>query len=156
MSETNAQPTVRDYMTADPTTLGPDDPLLQAVLTVRSLSIRHIPIVKDGELVGLITDRDLGHASPSILGRTTPEEYNQVFQQNTIQRVMVKNPTTIHVDALLGDAVRLMQENKWGCIPVVDDNGRLVGVLTKSDVFRYALTTLETSGSGSSITLDIE
>jgi acetoin utilization protein AcuB len=154
MSETTAQPTVRDFMTADPTTLGPEDPLLQAVLTVRSLSIRHIPIVKDGELVGLITDRDLGRASPSILGRTTPEEYNLVFQQNTIQRVMVKNPTTINADALLGDAVRLMQENKWGCIPVVDD-GKLVGILSITDVLRYTLTTLETSGDGSSITLDI-
>jgi acetoin utilization protein AcuB len=155
MSDTSAQPTVREYMTADPTTLGPDDPLLQAVLTVRSLSIRHIPIVKDGELVGLITDRDLGRASPSILGRTTPEEYNLVFQQNTIQRVMVKNPTTIHADALLGDAVRLMQENKWGCIPVVDDDGKLAGILTITDVLRYTLTTMETSGTGSSITLDI-
>ena len=155
MSDTTAQPTVRDYMAADPTTLGPDDPLLRAVLIVRSLSIRHIPVVKDGELVGLITDRDLARASPSILGRTTPEEYNQVFQQNTIQRVMIKNPTTINADALLGDAVRMMHENKWGSIPVVDENSKLVGILTLTDVLRYALTTLETSGTGTSITLDI-
>jgi acetoin utilization protein AcuB len=155
MSDPTAQPTVRDYMTSDPTTLGPDDPLLQAVLTVRSLSIRHIPIVKEGVLVGLITDRDLGRASPSILGRTSQDEYNQVFQQNTVQRVMIKNPTTIHVDALLGDAVLLMHENKWGSIPVVDDNGSLVGILTITDILRYTLTTLETSGSGNSITLDL-
>ena len=42
-----------------------------------------VPIVEDGNLVGLITDRDLGRASPSILGRTSEDEYNQVFQQNT-------------------------------------------------------------------------
>jgi acetoin utilization protein AcuB len=155
MSETTEQPRVRDYMTPDPTILGPDDALLQAVLTVRSLSIRHVPIVKDGVLVGLITDRDLGHASPSILGRTTPEEYNQVFQQNTIARVMIKNPATINADALLGDAVIMMKDNKWGCVPVVDDNGTLVGILTQTDVLRYTLTTLETSSSGSSITLDL-
>ncbi len=154
MSETN-KPTVRDFMTADPTTLGPDEPLLQAVLTVRSLSIRHIPVVKDGQLVGLITDRDLARASPSILGRTSPDEYNQVFQANTIDRVMVKNPTTINANALLGDAVQMMQENKWGSIPVVDDSGALVGILTKGDVMRYALSTLETSSSGSSITIDL-
>jgi acetoin utilization protein AcuB len=142
-------------MTPDPTTLGPDDALLQAVLTVRSLSIRHVPIVKDGVLVGLITDRDLGHASPSILGRTSQEEYNQVFQQNTIARVMIKNPATINANALLGDAVLMMKDNKWGCVPVVDDNGSLVGILTQTDILRYTLNTLETSSSGSSITLDL-
>ncbi len=155
MSESTPQPTVREYMTADPTTLGPDDPLLQAVLTVRSLSIRHIPIVQDGALVGLITDRDLGRASPSILGRTSQDEYNQVFQQNTIQRVMIKNPTTVTPDTLLGDAVRLMHDNKWGSIPVVNENSKLVGILTLTDVLRYTLTTLEASDSGSSITLEI-
>jgi acetoin utilization protein AcuB len=154
MSET-APLTVRDFMTADPTTLGPDEPLLQAVLTVRSLSIRHIPIVKDGQLVGLITDRDLARASPSILGRTSPEEYNAVFQQNSIERVMVKNPTTINANALLGDAVQMMHENKWGSIPVVDDSGVLIGILTKTDVLRYTLSTLETSSSGSSITIEL-
>jgi acetoin utilization protein AcuB len=154
MSDETPQPRVRDYMTADPTTLGPDDPLLQAVLTVRSLSIRHIPIVKDGLLVGLVTDRDLGRASPSILGRTSQEEYNLVFQQNNISRVMVKNPTTVSPDDLLGDAVTILQENKWGCVPVAED-GKLVGILTITDVLRYTLSTLETSGSGNSITLEI-
>src|SRR5258708_7826194 len=102
MADPNPQPLVRDFMTGDPTTLGPDDALLQAVLTIRSLSIRHIPIVENGVLVGLITDRDLGRASPSILGRTSQDEYNQVFQQNTIKRIMVKNPTTVSPDSLLG------------------------------------------------------
>jgi len=142
-------------MTADPSTLGPYEPLLQAVLMTRSLSIRHIPIVHEGVLVGLITDRDLGRASPSILGRTSEEEYNKVFQDNTIQRVMVKNPISVSPDTLLGDAVRTLQENKWGCVPVTED-GKLVGILTITDVLRYTLSTLETSGSGSSITLDIE
>lgn len=142
-------------MTTDPTTLGPNDPLLQAVLTTRSLSIRHIPILEDGVLVGLITDRDLGRASPSILGRTPQEEYNQVFQQNTIARIMVKNPLSVTSDTLLGDAVRLLLENKWGCVPVVDD-GQLVGILTTSDVLRYTMSTLETTSDGGSITLDLE
>lgn len=141
-------------MTADPTTLGPHEPLLQAVLAVRSLSIRHIPIVDNGRLVGLVTDRDLGRASPSILGRASQEEYNLVFEQNNIERVMVRNPTSVSPDDLLGDAVTMLQENKWGCVPVCE-NGKLVGILTTSDVLRYALSTLETSGSGNSITIEI-
>jgi CBS domain-containing protein len=154
MGDSNSPPLVRDFMMTDPPTLGPDEPLLQAVLAIRSLNIKEIPIVKDGTLVGLITDRDVGRASPSILGRTSQEEYNQVFQDNPISRVMVKNPITVPPDCLLGDAVRTLQENKWGCLPVAED-GKLVGILTITDVLRYTLTTLETSGSGNSITLDI-
>src|SRR5258706_13294711 len=150
MSDQPTPPLVRDFMTADPSTLGPFEPLLQAVLTTRSLSIRHIPIVHEGQLVGLITDRDLGRASPSILGRTTEEEYNQVFQENTISRVMVKNPMTVAPDTLLGDAIMTLQENKWGCVPVAED-GKLVGILTITDGLRYALSTLETSSAGTSI-----
>ena len=143
-------------MTADPSTLGPYEPLLQAVLMTRSLSIRHIPIVHEGMLVGLITDRDLVRASPSILARTTEEEYNEVFQANHIARVMVKNPISVSPDTLLGDAVKTLQENKWGCVPVTED-GKLVGILTITDVLRYTMSTLETSDSaGGSITLDIE
>jgi len=155
MAELNPQARVRDYMTSDPTTLGPNDKLLQAVLTTRSLSIREIPIVEDGKLVGLITDRDLGRASPSILGRTSQDEYNQVFQENTIARVMVKNPVTVTPDTLLGDAVALLQENRWGCVPVVEGD-KVVGILTITDVLRYTMTTLDTSGgNNASITLDL-
>ncbi len=154
MADETPQPLVRDYMTADPTTLGPDEPLLQAVLTIRSLSIRHVPIMEDGQLVGLITDRDIGRASPSILSRTSEEEYNEVFQKNQIRRVMAKNPTSISPDALLGDAVTLMRENKWGCLPVVE-NDKLVGILTMTDVIRYTMSKLQTSGGGKTITLDI-
>ena len=84
---------VRDYMTANPTTLGPDDALLQAVLVIRSLNIRHIPVVENGKLVGLITDRTVARVSPSILS-TSQEEYNKVFEETPISRVMLDRKST--------------------------------------------------------------
>jgi acetoin utilization protein AcuB len=147
-----SQPTVRDYMTENPTTLSPDDALLQAVLSLRSLSIRHLPIVENGKLVGLLTEGDIARASPSILTRTTPEEYNQVFEQTPIRKVMIKNVTAVGPDTPLGDAVAILMENKWSCLPVVNDDA-VIGILTLTDVLRYTKSTLESSTG--SITLDI-
>ncbi len=131
---------VRDYMTPNPTTLGPDDALLQALLAIRSLSIRHIPVVKDGKLVGLITDRTIARVSPSILS-TSQEEYNQVFEQTPISRVMLKKVTTVTPATPLKEVVQLLLENKWGCVPVVEDEA-VVGIITVIDILRYTMSVL--------------
>lgn len=154
MSDTTATPLVRDYMTPNPTTLTPDQPLLQAVLTMRSLSIRHLPIVQDGKIVGLVTDRDVARVSPSILSAVSQDEYNQVFEQTMIQRVMGKQISSVRSDQALSEAITMLHDNKWGCLPVVDDD-KLVGIITVVDVLRYALSTLPAAGGGSiSLTLD--
>jgi acetoin utilization protein AcuB len=147
-------PLVRDYMTPNPTTLTPDQPLLQAVLTMRSLSIRHLPVVQDGKLVGLITDRDVARVSPSILSAVSQDEYNQVFEQTMVQRVMGKHIISVRADAPLAEAITTLHDNKWGCLPVVEGE-TVVGIITLIDILRYALTTLPSAGGGSiSLTLD--
>ena len=144
------KPLVREYMTSNPTTLSPDEPLLKAVLTIRSLNIRHLPVVVNGKLVGLITDRDVARVSPSIVSQASQEEYNKVFEQTMVERVMVKNPTAVSPDTPLSEAVGLLHDNKWGCLPVTESE-KLVGIITLTDVLRYALSTL--GGGGGSITL---
>ncbi len=127
---------VRDYMTPGPTTLTPEARLLDAVLTIRGMNIRHLPIVSDGKLVGLLTDRDVNRFSPSIL-RASQEEYNQVFEQTLVRTVMTKNVTTVEPDTPLADAVSLLMSNKLGCLPVVEGE-QLVGILSVTDVLRFA------------------
>ena len=60
---------VRDYMTPDPQTLDVGSTLLDAALLLRRSELRHIPILEDGRLVGVLTDRDVGRVAPSVLGR---------------------------------------------------------------------------------------
>lgn len=156
MPDASNTPLVRDFMTPNPTTMTADQPLLQAVLTMRSLSIRHLPIVQDGKLVGLITDRDVARVSPSILSAVSQDEYNQVFEQTMIQRVMCKRPIGVQPDQPLADAVNLLHENKWGCLPVVEDE-IVVGIITVNDILRYTLTTLASpAGESDSITLTLD
>ena len=127
---------VRDYMTADPATLTPEARLLDAVLTIRRLGIRHLPVISDGKLVGLLTERDVNRFAPSIL-RSSQDEYNEVFEQTLVRTVMTKNLTTVTPDTSLAEAVGLMLNSKLGCLPVVE-NDRVVGILAATDILRFA------------------
>ena len=121
---------------------------------MRSLSIRHLPVVQDGKLVGLITDRDVARVSPSILSAVSQDEYNQVFEQTMVQRVMGKHIISVSPDQPLSEAITVLHDNKWGCLPVVE-NEKIVGIITLIDILRYALSTLPSGGGGSiSLTLD--
>ena len=141
--DTATQPQVRDYMSPKPYTLAPEARLLDAVLMIRSQNVRHLPVVSDGKLVGLLTEREVNRYAPSIL-HSSQEEYNEVFEQTLVQTVMTKNLTTVTPDTPLAEAVSMMLHNKWGCLPVVDvaDKDSLVAILTVSDILRFASNVL--------------
>jgi acetoin utilization protein AcuB len=120
-------------MTSAPITVAPDTQLLDAALALRSNSIRHLPVVEDGKLVGLLSDRDIQRSAPSRLIPITEEGYNAVFESNTVNRIMTRDPVVISPDAVLADAIVLMQQSRCGSLPVVE-NGELVGILTRGDL----------------------
>ena len=80
---------VRDYMTSEPQTLGAEHSLLDAVLMLRRSNLRHIPITKDGRLVGLLSDRDVARAAPSLLTPLSQDEYNRVFERASADQAHV-------------------------------------------------------------------
>ena len=134
---------VRTFMTVKVQSLSSNDRLLDAALLMRSSHFRHIPIVDDGELVGILTDRDIQRCAPSLLARVSAEEYNAVFEETPISRVMTRGPVQISPDARLGDAAALLREKKLGCLPVVE-KGKLVGIITKADMLSALIKMLET------------
>jgi len=142
---------VRDYMTPEPQSLGARQTLLDAVLMIRMAPLRHIPILEDGRLVGVLSDRDVHRLAPSLLIPLSPQEYNRVFADTPLEKVMTRNPLTIHPDAPLADAVNLLVTERLGCLPVLDE-GKLVGIITVSDMLRalYDLVSLTASSSPSS------
>lgn len=136
----NEQPSavlrVKDYMNSSVSTLTPEDRLLDADLLIRRAGVRHLPVVSDGRLVGLLTERDVRRYAPSIL-HSTPEEYNEIFEQTLVGTVMTKGVTTISPDAPLAEAAALLYNQRLGCLPVM--NGEtLVGIITRTDILRYA------------------
>jgi len=134
---------VREIMTAQVSTIEHDAKLLDAVLMLRSSGFRHLPVVKDGRLAGLLSDRDVQRAAPSLFGEVTQEEYNRIFETTPVYRVMARETVTVTPDTPISEAVSLMREHKYGALPVVDADGRLAGIVTTIDCLRllHALLT---------------
>ena len=126
---------VKNYMSTNPETLTPEDRLLDADLLIRRAGVRHIPVMSEGKLAGLLTDRDVRRYAPSILD-STPEEYNRIFEQTRVSTVMTRDVSTISPDATLAEAVAVLYGERRGCLPVVD-GGQLIGILTRRDVLRF-------------------
>ena len=135
-------PTVRDYMVSEVETLAPDDSLETAVMLERRFRIRHIPILENGQLVGMVTDRDLKRALPSPVSGTDQQTFERVVQTTRVGQIMTRSPLTISPAAPLRDAVQILCEKKFGAIPVVE-NGKLVGIITGVDVLRAFLAFLD-------------
>ena len=134
---------VRDYMMSALTTIPRESSLLDAAMTLRRSSIRHLPIVDGENLVGIITERDVLRCSPSLLSEITQEEYNAIFENTPIERVMTRNPMSVAPDSPIRDAILLMLDRKMGCLPVVE-GARLVGILTRSDLLNVLVNLLPT------------
>ena len=124
---------VRDIMTPSVITIEPSTLLLDAALMLRASSIRHLPVIEDGQLVGVLSDRDIQRCAPSRLIPITEDGYNAVFAETTVGRVMTREPKTVSSRTPLLEAIAVMQQAKYGCLPVVDD-GVLVGILTRGDL----------------------
>lgn len=118
----------RPATTVDPSTL-----LLDAALTLRASAIRHLPVVENDRLVGLLTDRDIQRCAPSRLVPISEEGYNAVFADTTVGRIMTREPLSVTPDTPLLTAIGMMQQSRFGCLPVVEDD-QVVGILTRSDL----------------------
>jgi acetoin utilization protein AcuB len=133
---------VSEWMTSDPFTLTEGDRVKTAVQHLLSAGIRHVPILRDGKLVGIVTDRDLRRALPSLEAGAGPEKYRAFMEQTPLKDIMTANPVTCTPEADLVDAVRIFAERKLGAIPIVDAD-RLVAILTQIDIMRAFLGVLE-------------
>jgi len=136
---------VRDFMTTDLTTLREDEVLLDATLIFARSSLRHIPIVNGRRLVGIVTERDLKHYTPSILSGIPPEEYNRLMETTPISKIMTRSPLTIEPDKTVYEAVHLLHERRIGCLPVVEGD-ELKGIVTTSDMLNVLLQMLRERG----------
>ena len=124
---------VRHFMTAPVKSIQRDATLLDAVLLLRSTGFRHLPIVDGDRLVGIISERDLYRVAPSLLVNMAAVEYNAVFENTPLDRVMTRNPVTVTPTTPLREAATILHKQKLGCLPVVE-NGHLVGILTVTDL----------------------
>ncbi len=126
---------VRDWMTRDPITVSLKTSLPEAHKLMKECHIRRLPVVDHDRLVGIVTLGDIREASPSDATSLSIFELHYLLAKLTIAEMMTRDPITVAPDATIRDAAKLMLEHKIGGLPVVE-NGKLVGIITESDIFR--------------------
>jgi acetoin utilization protein AcuB len=123
-------------MTQEPITVEPEDLASRAAHKMQAGGFRRVPVVRDGKLVGIISDRDL-------------REHRGHLEQVKINGIMTENPITVTPATTVEEAAQIMLERQVGGLPVVAD-GRVVGIVTASDILRAFLDVMGASHGGSS------
>ncbi len=123
---------VADRMTKNPVTVTPDASLAKAKTLMEAGGFRRLPVVEKDKLVGIITDRDI-------------RQHLGYLDATRVNGAMTAGPMTVPSHSSVQDAARLMLEHKVGGLPVVDD-GRLVGIVTTSDLLHALLDVVQASG----------
>ena len=127
---------VKEIMTKETKSISPDTVLPEAHQTMITNNIRRLPVVKGDKLMGIVTLSDIQQASPSDATSLSVWELNYLLAKLTIKKIMTSPVMTICEDDSVNRAANMMLDNKFGGIPVVNSVGRLVGMVTESDIFR--------------------
>jgi CBS domain-containing membrane protein len=133
---------VADLMTSDVVTLTEDETLAHAQRCMARGRIRHLPVVCEGRLVGLVTHRDLLAASFSIFAEVEASEQRRVFDTVRVVEAMHRDVVAVSPELPVSKAARILLENKYGCLPVVDDDQQLQGIVTEADFLRLTVQLL--------------
>ncbi len=134
----NTDVTVRDIMTKDPTTIGRNDTLDIAEHIMNLGRIRHMLVVDEENVVGVVSQRDLFHSALIRALGYGRKAQDAVMKTIRIKEVMSEPVITIAPDASVKEAARQMMEKKIGCLPVTN-GGSLVGLVTETDILRYVV-----------------
>ncbi|WP_165795449.1 CBS domain-containing protein [Deinococcus koreensis] len=127
---------VRDLMSAQTISAPPSLPLTEAARLLQSHGIRRLPVVEEGQLVGIVSDRDLREALPSTLSTLSMWEATTRLASLRVADIMKRNVLTTTPDADARDAAHTLLEHRVGALPVIDGTGQVVGLLSVSDVLR--------------------
>ena len=133
----------RDLMTADVVTLDESESLTDLEQAMRALRFRHMPVNDGGKLIGLVTERDLLRVSASSLLPHRRRQDDFIALLVRVADVMTRDVVTVAPDSALVDVATLMTREKVGCLPVVEADGRLAGIITEADFVRLAQTFLQ-------------
>ena len=142
---------VRNKMTPNLITASPDTTLADALKLTRGNRIRHLPVVQQGRLVGLVTDRDLRLAMPPVWASDTDHhELRNALHTRSVREVMVTTIITTAPDAPIEEAARKLYEHRIGCLPVLEAD-ELVGIITETDLLRAFVELFGADESGTRI-----
>jgi acetoin utilization protein AcuB len=142
---------VSERMATDLITIGPNFTISEARNKMSDNSIRHLPVVDDeGVLVGIVTDRDMRDAMPSTLVKNADyEETVSLIMNYLVSDIMTRDPITIYGYFTIQDALLVIQKKKVGALPVIDEKGNLIGLLSTRDLLTAFVNVMGINEPGS-------
>lgn len=137
---------VRDRMSTPPVTITLGTNFQDALKLMQEGHLRRLPVVDQaGKLLGIVSERDLLHASPSPATSLSMWELSYLLSRLTVDKLMTSKVVTVRPDTPLEEAARLMVAHRIGGMPVVDEHRIVIGVITETDIFKAFV---EMMGSG--------
>jgi acetoin utilization protein AcuB len=127
---------IKDWMTKDPVTIADDTSMIKAIHIMKERRFRRLPVVASGRLVGMVTDRDLKEAAPSKATTLDVHELYYLLAELQVKEIMSHNPLSVSQNDTVEHAAQIMLDHTISGLPVVDATGKVVGIITQSDVFR--------------------
>ncbi|MFN3479118.1 MAG: CBS domain-containing protein [Thermodesulfovibrionales bacterium] len=142
-------------MTKKVITISPDDSLIDAAVLLKEKKIKHLPIVKDGRLVGILSDRDIKEYSPSKSTSLDVFEIRYLLGKTKCGDIGKTNVITTDPDTPIEEAAILMIDHNIGCLPVIE-KGKLVGIISDKDLFKVIVDIMKDRQSGLRIFCNLE
>ncbi|HSD85320.1 MAG TPA: CBS domain-containing protein [Anaerolineae bacterium] len=144
---------VREQMSTRLILCSPELPVAEALEQMKKERIRRMPVTdKNGKLIGIVSDKDLLEASPSPVTSLSVWEVTYLLSKIKVGDVMTKQVITVTEDTTLEDAARILVDNKIGGLPVVNEAGAIVGIITETDIFKAFIDVLGARKKGVRVT----
>ncbi len=145
---------VRDRMSRTVITLDEDTPIIKALNIMKDNNIRRLPVTKNEKITGMVTDRDLKEATPSKVTSLDVHEIYRLLSEIKVKDIMSKDILTIGPDESIEKAAMLMLKKKISGLPVIED-GKLVGIITQTDIFKALVDISGLNRGGIKIAIEI-
>ena len=148
---------VKDNMIPSPITIKKNQSISEALDLMSDNNLHRLPVVDDnGKLIGLVTQSVITSNTPNNASTLSVFELNYLLNKLTINDIMIKDVVTIKEDALLEEAATILRKNNIGCLPVVDDDNKLLGIITHNDIFTAFIDLLGYNHNGTRYVINVD
>ena len=147
---------VKNRMTKQPVCIDVNSKISQVVDIMNEKNLHRIPVVSGKKLVGLVTESMISKSGASKATSLSIYELNYLLSKTSVDAIMIRDVITVHEDRFLEDAALLMYKHDIGCLPVVNDENDVVGILTSNDVMSAFLDILGYRESGSRVCVEVK
>lgn len=147
---------VQEWMTKEVLTISPETSMMKASRLMKDKKIRRLPVVDENmHVVGIVSDRDIKDASPSKATTLDMHELYYLLSELKIKDIMTKSPVCAEAADSVEGVALVMMEHRFGGMPVVDSERKLVGIITESDIFRVLVSITGVNGGGIQLAFEL-